>query len=197
MNEYTIKAMKFFILIFLLLSKVSASELNSEETISKVSVSTLLTFSSLSLSTTGKSLTGPGLEAYIQYSLSSKWATGASFRQMSLGTGGSGSALNFKVTYALLGSLEKSFRETTLGHKKIIINKELEESCLCVQFLASQYYLNTTNNTVPFTGFGIAGFYKYPTRKFSSLIGGLSFESLQNKGNLTVISLFFGLNFRI
>ncbi len=167
-----------------------------ESTLNPITANFNLSYNSLS-NTNTQSLTGPGIELQLTYALHERWGMGFAIKQMNLGDSGSASALNFRVTYALLGKLLNKDTKAYFKKDLMVEKKNIERPCLCIQVMASQHYLNATQTTVPFTGYGVSGYYKYPTKTISSLIAGASYESISNVNTVTVISLFAGLEFRI
>ncbi|MCB9092793.1 MAG: hypothetical protein H6621_04030 [Halobacteriovoraceae bacterium] len=168
-----------------------------ENSLNRITANFNLTFNSLSISETGTSISGPGLELFVSYALSKKWGVGGSVKQMNLGSTGSGSGFNFRATYALWGNLLTENSKFYYDKDLIIENKSVETSCLCAQITGSQYYLNTSVSTVPFTGYGAALYYRYPTVQFHNLIGGVQYESMANTDTLTAMTIFLGIEFRI
>ncbi len=193
--------MKYLPLIFLLSfvnSSLFANQvLTSRTTQSRISILPSLTYTQLTISTNSENLSGPGLELLIQYALKEKSALGFSFRQMNLGSESSGSALNFRYIYALKGRLIKNETELKVDHQTVLNNIDIVEPTWCVQAIGSQYYLNTSSSTVPFTGFGVGTYYKYPLKKYSNLFGGINYETMENSGTLTSLSLYLGMDFKL
>lgn len=186
-----------FFICFISLSSLAEEVLFSTQTVTRFSLSPNLAYTQLSISDNNTSLSGPGVEVLLQYAIQEKSAIGFSYRQMSLGSESSGSALNFRYIYALTGSLMKKSSSVKLNSKTVLNNSEVEIPAWCIQAIGSQYYINTSVNAVPFTGFGLGTYYKYPIRGFSSFFGGVNYESMQNNATLTSLSLFFGMDFKI
>ena len=154
-----------------------------------------LSYNSLSNSI-GTSLSGPGLEFQLLYGLNQNWGLALAIKQLSFGSGGSASAVSFRATYALIGRLNKETQKVYHNNKLMVESQSLESRCLCLQVLASQYFLNATQTTVPFTGFGFNLYYKMPTSYSFSLVPGVQYESVQNNSTLSILSLFVGTEFR-
>ncbi len=178
------------------MSAFSEEIVNTATQVSKLSLQPSLAYTQLSNSGTGQSLSGPGLELLAQYAINQKSALGVSFRQMNLGSESSGSAFNFRYIYALTGSLLKKTSKINLNSKTILNSVDAETPSWCLQAIGSQYYINTSSSTVPFTGFGLGTYYKYPFN-FSTAFAGINYETMQNNSTLTSLSLLFGIDIKL
>lgn len=194
--------LKFLIFIFnfIFVSNIFGQEepktTRSEFSSSPMTANFNLTYNSLANSN-GQTLSGQGLELQFTYALKQRWGLGLGLRQMNLGSSGSASAVSFRVTFALTGSLLKEQKKLFYDKALILENDALETPCICLQVMGSQYYLNATNNTVPFTGYGLSLYYRYPTKRAASLIGGISYESVSNINTINAMALVAGIEFRI
>jgi hypothetical protein len=194
--------MRYIFLFLFLFSQVLADEdqasVESRIDRSQRPLSALINLGYTSLSNpTGSKLSGPGLELLIQYALNERWATGLGIAQMNLGSSGSASAISFRATYALWGSLRTVEEKVYQDAKLITKSKSLEKSSLCLQLLGSQYFINATRNTVPYSGYGLATYYKFVGTDYANFIVGAKYESVSNTNTLSAINLFAGMEFRL
>lgn len=155
-----------------------------------------LNYNSLS-STNGNSVSGPGAGVFFNYALYPKYGVGLGLRQMSLSPSGSASSINVRFTYAYKGSLHSERSKSNYNNSTVVESKTIEERCICLQAMVSQIYFNGTSSTVPFTGYGLGGYYKMPTKKRYSYIFGGIYESTVNVETVTNLSFQFNIEFRI
>jgi hypothetical protein len=176
--------------------KVESVSIRSEKLTRRTSASMMLSYSSLSNSS-GISLSGAGVELDINYAFTAKQACSLGLKQVMTLPSGSTTNLSFKYNFALSGKLYTESEQIFHNDKLVIRKEDTESKALVLQLIATQHYFNTSSVAVPLAGYGLGLFYKIPWKKKYGIILGTSYENVSNQIDVSALTLFSGLEFRI
>jgi hypothetical protein len=178
-------------------SKLTDNPIVEKETkIKRIKVYGISELMSASNSTTQSTYSGYSLGVLGNYALTSNFAVGVGLQQsfQGFGQGASATIVDFRLTWSLTGKLLLEESKVKLEGYQAVSTSDVEQNGWRIQGIVSQYNFNGTNNSIPYSGVGVAGFYEFNTNKIKNVITGMKFESIVNGDTkITPISIFFGV----
>lgn len=135
-----------------------------------------------------------GLAGGVLYGLTPRWALGFAIRQgFELNTSFRAIYTGFQVNgeYAILGGTQSVSETTLIDGREVARRAPTGSSTLRLRLSVNQHFFNTSNQSLPYSGFGAGLFYRFPITESLRLGFGLKIDRLM-RGSV-VLSPFSGV----
>ena len=130
----------------------------------------------------------------LTYGLSPRWGAGVNIRQGYTPTSGLSatfSALELKVQFSVTGAQISNQESVELGDHPVLVSSDRRSGGLGVEAGVSQYLLNSTTGTIPYTGGGLGVGYEFPLSRDIGLVLKTRIDQLSS-GKNTLSTIQFG-----
>lgn len=168
-----------------------------EKTESREASSVFINSGYFRLSSSAGVVTGLEFNLGYRYAQSDSVALGTRMRQAASPTDGFATlftALQIEIDYALWGHFGKQQRSIELDGQRVYRYKNSNSGVLVANFGMSQFFLNTSEFSVPFSGVGCGLRYDLPTQWATILSVGTGIDRLTNsKLQVIPFQFYFGL----